>query len=405
VAKKRLLGCSFPVAIIIGVAVLLLFVASLLTGPLGGNALKLPQWMLVSKPVPELPATVIFHLFGFPITNSIVATWITILVLGVFSWAVTRKIQLVPGRKQALLEFAIESLLNFCRSVAGEKNGRRFFPLVATIFLFVSLNAWLSLLPGYGSILVHFSDGSESIGTTIGAKNNVISILSILPDSPAAKAGIIAGDSILAIDGISTSGMSVADAVNDIKGQKGTPVKLMVQHAGETTTSELTIDRAGTDLLRGANTDINTSLAVAIVSFIFVEIIGFRTLGIGYGKKFLNLDGIIESGKLLVKGKIKSALSKFVFGFINLFVGIIEFVSELIRIVSLTIRLFGNMTAGEILLLVAVFLMPWLFALPFYGLELLVGFVQALIFASLTLIFLTTAVASHGDHKEDTAHH
>lgn len=320
-AKKRLLGCSFPVAITIGVAVFLLFIASLVTGPLGGNLLNLPEWMIVSKPHPELPATVVFHLLGFPITNSIVATWITILVLGVFSWAVTRKIQLIPGRKQALLEFAIEALLSFCRSVAGEKNGRRFFPIVATIFLFVAFNAWLSLLPGYGSILVHFSDGEE------------------------------------------------------------------------------------THLLRGANTDINTSLAVAIVSFIFVEIIGFRSLGLNYGKKFLNLDGIIESGKLLVKGKIKSALSKFVFGFINLFVGIIEFVSELIRVVSLTIRLFGNMTAGEILLLVAVFLMPWLFALPFYGLELLVGFVQALIFASLTLIFLTTAVASHGEHKEDTAHH
>lgn len=320
-AKKRLLGCSFPVAITIGVAVFLLFLASLATGPLGGNALKLPAWMIVNPPEVELPATVVFHLFGFPVTNSIVATWITIVVLAVFCWAVTRKMQLVPGRKQALLEFAIESLLNFCRSIAGEKNGRRFFPIVATIFLFVAFNAWLSLLPGYGSILVHFSDGSE------------------------------------------------------------------------------------THLLRGANTDVNTPLAVALISFVFVEVIGFRSLGISYGKKFFNLSGIIESGKYLIKGKIKPALSSLVFGILNLFVGLIEFISELIRVVSLTIRLFGNMTAGEILLIIAVFLMPWLFALPFYGLELLVGFVQALIFASLTLIFLTTAVASHGEHTEQSAHH
>jgi F-type H+-transporting ATPase subunit a len=54
------------------------------------------------------------------------------------------------------------------------------------------------------------------------------------------------------------------------------------------------------------------------------------------------------------------------------------------------------MTAGEILLLIAIFLVPWIFALPFYGLELLVGFVQALIFSGLTLVFLTVAVASHG---------
>ncbi|GAH77179.1 unnamed protein product, partial [marine sediment metagenome] len=73
---------------------------------------------------------------------------------------------------------------------------------------------------------------------------------------------------------------------------------------------------------------------------------------------------------------------------------------EFIRIVSLTFRLFGNMTAGEILLLVAAFLIPWIFALPFYGLELLIGFIQAIIFGGLTLIFLTLAVESH----EEEAH-
>ena len=73
----------------------------------------------------------------------------------------------------------------------------------------------------------------------------------------------------------------------------------------------------------------------------------------------------------------------------------LELLSEFIHVVSFTFRLFGNMTAGEILILVAVFLVPWLFALPFYGLELLIGFLQALIFGGLTLIFLTLAVASH----------
>jgi len=66
-----------------------------------------------------------------------------------------------------------------------------------------------------------------------------------------------------------------------------------------------------------------------------------------------------------------------------------------VRIVSFTFRLFGNMTAGEILLLIAMFLVPWVLALPFYGLELLVGFVQALIFGGLTLVFATIATAPH----------
>ena len=317
--KKRLLGCSFPVAISIGVFFLLLFLISVFSGPMGNNLLGLPEWLIVAKPRPELPASVVFHIFGFPITNSIIATWVTMVFLVSFSFVATRKMTLVPGRRQSLLEFIVEALLNFCRSVAGEKNGRRFFPIVATIFLFVVFNAWLSLLPGYGSILVHTEEGEVH-------------------------------------------------------------------------------------LLRGANTDINTPLAVAFISFFFVEIIGFSTLGIGYGKKFVNLSGVVQSGRLLFQGNIKAALSSLVFGIINAFVGIIELVSELIRIVSLTIRLFGNMTAGEILLMVAGFLMPWLFSLPFYGLELLVGFVQALIFSALTLIFLTMAVAGHGEHKEELAH-
>jgi F-type H+-transporting ATPase subunit a len=89
-------------------------------------------------------------------------------------------------------------------------------------------------------------------------------------------------------------------------------------------------------------------------------------------------------------------LSGLITGVINIFVGFLEALSELVRIVSFTFRLFGNMTAGEILLLIAMFLIPWVFALPFYGLELLVGFVQALIFGGLTLVFLTVAVGAHG---------
>ena len=319
-AKKRILGCSFPVFIFIAIMLLALFVVSLVSGPMGKNLLGLPEWLIVSKPHPELPAEVVFHLFGLPITNSIIATWLTIIFLASFSFIITRKLTLIPGRKQALLEVIIESLLNFCQSVAGKKNGRRFFPVVATIFLFVAFNAWLSLLPGYGSITAHTAESEVHF-------------------------------------------------------------------------------------LRGANTDINTPLAVAAISFIFIEFVGFSTLGIRYGKKFINLDMVIQSVRLFFKGKIKAALSGFVLGVINAFIGLVELLSELIRVVSLTIRLFGNMTAGEILLLVAIFLMPWLFALPFYALELLVGFVQALIFASLTLIFLTMAVSSHEEHGEEPAGH
>ena len=99
-------------------------------------------------------------------------------------------------------------------------------------------------------------------------------------------------------------------------------------------------------------------------------------------------------------GKVKAGASGLVTGAMTIFTGLLEALSEFIRIVSLTFRLFGNMTAGEILLLVAAFLVPWLFAIPFYGLELLIGFIQAIIFGGLTLIFLTLAVESHEEEVQ-----
>jgi F-type H+-transporting ATPase subunit a len=79
--------------------------------------------------------------------------------------------------------------------------------------------------------------------------------------------------------------------------------------------------------------------------------------------------------------------------------GLLELLSVFIRIISLTFRLFGNMTAGEILVFVMLFLVTFLsvLVLPLYGLELLIGFIQAIIFGGLTLIFLTVAVQSHGE--------
>lgn len=311
--KKGYLGCSFPLMIGILGGILALFVFGFLVGSLGSSMfgdLGLPKWLSVPQPAPELPAETVFHLFGFPITNSIIAAWLTIIILVAFSYAVTHRIKLIPGRLQAAFEFLFGWLYDFCQQVAGEKNGRRFFPAVATIFLFVAFNAWLALLPGFGSIIVHTAEGEVH-------------------------------------------------------------------------------------LLRAANTDINMPLAIALMSFVFVEYFGLRLRGVRYLGKFVNVGQFFSSLGLIFKGKVKAGFGGLITGVINIFVGILETLSELVRIVSFTFRLFGNMTAGEILLLIAVFLVPWIFALPFYGLELLVGFVQALIFAGLTLVFLTVAVTSH----------
>ena len=162
--KKGCLGCSFPVLIGASVFILALTVIGLLSGELGNKFIGdigLSMFR-VAKPHVQLPAEGIFHIFGFTVTNTIITSWITIIVLVALCYAATHRVKLIPSRLQNLLEFAIEWMLNFCVDVAGEKYGRRFFPIVTTIFLFVLFNAWLCLIPGFGSILITGADGHEA---------------------------------------------------------------------------------------------------------------------------------------------------------------------------------------------------------------------------------------------------
>ena len=135
-------------------------------------------------------------------------------------------------------------------------------------------------------------------------------------------------------------------------------------------------------LLRSAGTDLNFPLALALISFIFVEYWGIRSHGLGYFNKFFAIGGLL---------RLRPA------GLIDAFVGFLELISEFVRIVSFTFRLFGNMTAGEILVVMITFLVPFVAVEFVFGLELLVGLIQAVIFASLTLVFLSVAV-SHQEH-------
>ncbi len=316
--KKGCLGCSFPLVIGLTIVLLALLVIGIAAGPLGKSLfgdLGLPAWLSVPQPELKLPAHTVFHIFGFPITNSVVAAWITIIFLVVFCYVITRRMKLVPGRLQTIFEFLVGWLHDLCVSVAGEENGRRFFPVVATIFLFVAFNAWLALLiPGFGSITIHTAEGEAH-------------------------------------------------------------------------------------LLRAANTDINMPLALALTSFAFFWYFGFKALGMKFTKNFVNFDEMKKGFSQLFKGKFIDGFLGIFVGLMTLVTGALEFLSVLIRIISLTFRLFGNMTAGEILVFVMLFLISMLsfLVLPLYGLELLIGFIQAIIFGGLTLIFLTTAVQSHGE--------
>lgn len=314
--RKGCLGCSFPVII----GLLALFVVGFLAGNLGkslfksfGVSINMPAWLTVPAPEVKLPAEAIFHLGPFPVTNSLLTSWLAIIIIAIILIGLSTRAKIIPGKFQAMVEFALEWVFNLCKDVAGDKNGPRFFPIIATIFLFVLFNAWLALFPGFGSVLIHTEEG-------------------MVP------------------------------------------------------------------LLRGANTDINTPLAIAIVSFIFVEYMGFISGGWRYMKKFINVGRFFKGWADLFKGNARAGLAGIGYGVIDAFVGFLEFLSEVFRLFSFTFRLFGNMTGGEILVLMMLFLVPYVLVLPVYGLELLVGAVQALIFSGLTLVFATIAAAPHEEH-------
>jgi F-type H+-transporting ATPase subunit a len=310
--KRGCLGCSFPVLIIIIVFALALVIIGFLAGPIGKSIvgdIGLPSWLSTPSPEPHLPAAVLFHIFGLPVTNTMIAGWITIIFLVLVCWLITRRFKLVPGRVQTVFEFALGWIYDFCVSVAGKENARKFFPVTCTIFLYVIFNAWLSLIPGFGSIEFN-----------------------------------------------------------------------------------------GHELLRGANTDVNTPLAISLVSFVFVVYYGLKTIKLKWLGQYLNFGPFFRSIGQIFKGKFKP-MDVFSSA-IGIFVGLLELLSLFIRIISLTFRLFGNMTAGEILVMVVAFLVPMALSWAVYGLELFIGFIQALVFAGLTVTFAAMAVTTH----EEEAH-
>src|SRR4030042_1759440 len=272
--------------------------------------------------------------------------------------------ELVPGGGQNVLEAMMEAFYNVVTGIAGEKNGRRFFPVVATIFFFILFSNWLSLTPVFNVIGLGQEEehGFVMKQVDVGPTPRTYTSFS----SP----GHWKGETI--------------DEEDPQAAQKAEAEKEKGNFVGELK-----------PFLRSINTDLNTPLALAIISAIFVEFWGISTLGFGtYGRKFFNVGGIFRGLRHLSFGEFGR-------GIIDFFVGFLEFVSEVVRLVSFTFRLFGNMFAGEVVILMFTFLFPLLFPLLFYGLEMFVGIIQAFIFATLTLVFGMMAVAHGGAHAEE----
>lgn len=151
-------------------------------------------------------------------------------------------------------------------------------------------------------------------------------------------------------------------------------------------------------LFRGATADLNTTLALGVFAVIASNAFGIITVGAWkYFNKFVNLKAIME-----IPGKIRKEPTIVLVNPITFFVGIIEIIGEIAKVASLSFRLFGNIFAGEVLLTSLAAIFAYGLPIPFMFLEIIVGIVQALIFAMLTLVYFTVASEDHGSEAHET---
>ena len=272
------------------------------TGEAGGH--HLPQHAVeIARP------------FGFPITNSMVVTWIVALGLIVFSRVATRRMTDVPSGGQNFLEWVVESLYGFLESIIGPRLIARTFWFFATTFIFILAANWIGLLPGVG---------------TIGW--------------------------------------------------------------GHHTAHGFTVDRP---LFRGANADLNLTLAMSLVFFACWIVWALQEVGpTGIARELFAPKGDTT-------GMLRALMVVVFFA-----AGLLEIISILFRPVSLSFRLYGNIFAGENMLEAMATMVPglgWLLPIPFYFMELLVGLVQATVFMLLTAVF-TLLICQHEESGAAAAH-
>lgn len=296
----------------------------------------------------SISAEPIAHLGPLVVTNSLATGAVVSLLILLFClYFASKKKTLQPGQGlQNVVELIIEGIYNLNKDIAGDKKARIFFPLIATYFIFVFFNNLVSVLPGVGTIGV-------SENEHISADEELVSLPQAYADNDH-PSETLQNTVSQAGDQSSTTHDSVATSPSDSPAEHTTFVPV----------------------IRPATADISTTLALALISVILTQYYGIKFQGFSYFTKFFNF----KQGPIFT------------------FAGFIELISEFAKIISFAFRLFGNIFAGEVLLAVTAFLIPLFLPIPFLGLEIFVGFIQALVFAMLTLVFINMATIGHDDH-------
>lgn len=409
-----------PKIILILSAILSIFVISTLGGALGDSF----GFGFLGGPMPfiSIAAETVLHIstpFSYDLKNSTIMLWIAMVVIITLSWFATRNMKEIPSGLQNVFELIFQFWIDTADE-AGGKSARRFLPVVITIFLGVLIFNWLGILPGVGSIgkvetveeWVHHHSHSGHCADEYKSDDTLAELcvleedynhgfvvfdtngsINIMPlgrgETSRAPLNAIGGyepEDIANIKKKIKSGTTPTDIPKFVEIQEnihnGKVVNLYEKESDGSISPKSYLGKNTGELIpffRGASTDVNTTLAIAIFSMLAIQFWGFSSLGFkGYGGKFIN----------------------FSHGPINAFVGILELFGEFAKTISFTFRLFGNMFAGEIVLISMGFLLPLIGMMPFMGLEIFVGMIQALIFSMLTLVFGVMAVTSHSEHDD-----
>lgn len=290
-----------------------------------------PHIQLPAEPLSKEPLFRSSILGDFYFTNTMVAGLIVMAILIIMALivrgTVNKSLQngdYVPKGLAGVLETVLEYIYNLTESTAGKKWAKTIFPWFATITLVVLLANWMELIPGV-----------DSIGLLEPSAHG-FAVQQVLP-------------------GVSTLVKQEA--------QSGEGYTLI-------------------PFVRTLSTDLNFTVALALLAVTMVQVIGVRAQGMKYFTKFWNTKGLF---------------TKPFFGAIDWVVGILEIVSEISKVLSFSFRLFGNIFAGSVMLFVIGSLVPVFAQSIFAGLEFFVGAIQAVVFGMLTMVFMSMATQGHGD--------
>lgn len=306
----------------------------------------------MEKPHISLKAEELFSIGPVSVTNSMLMMFIIMAVILVAFTLIARRATIVPGGKaQSLAEMLVGFLLDLVEGSGGKKLGRRIFPLISGIFIFIIFSNFSGLLPGVGTVGV-YKESDHAVEADHGTTDEH-------GEEPATPVGN-SDDNKLASTG------DVALGSTTLAAEEGEKVLV--------------------PFMRPPTADLNMTFALSVTAFVAIQIAGVASHG--------------------VVGRIKHMSDPpFLFP--------IELIGELSRILSLSARLFGNVFAGEVLLgimysiatAIKIAIIPVVFPVVFIGLEVLFGTIQALVFALLTLIYIMLAAAhGHEDHDEAHAH-